>query len=187
MLLFSSSIFFGATVTALEDEESIDVVGQVPGCVFEFNVRPEKRIPQTNHWQNQYLITFYKSATDLFYYQFNVATDQFGIAQVDLCNENLDFETGNYDVVIKGLSHLSRRYDEQLLFYDHYMPLDYSVVNLQLSGDLNEDNRVSLLDLEIIKNDIYGTTIKNDLNRDGVVNSLDISNLIFNLDLEGEE
>lgn len=185
-LLFFIISLLSVKISALTDSEDIVIIGQVPGCELEFNIKPEKRIPAINHWMNQYELTLYKSSTNNFYYQFNLVTDQFGHSTIDLCSESLDFEATDYDVIVKGFSHVSRKYNNQTLFADHLTVLPFDTINLQLAGDLNDDNFVNTSDLSIIEGDIYNNTIKNDLNRDGVVNSLDISNLIFNLGEVGE-
>lgn len=97
--------------------------------------------------------------------------------------------SGNYDITVKGYSHLARLASNINL--DKFIQVDFTN-NGQTplySGDINMDsgdNKVNALDISILVNNFSTSNVRSDLNQDGVVNSIDISNLLTNFNLVGD-
>ncbi|GEM_PF-6246980 len=97
--------------------------------------------------------------------------------------------SGNYDVTVKGYSHLARLASNINL--DKFIQVDFTNNGQSplYSGDINMDsgdNKVNALDISILVNNFSTSNVRSDLNQDGVVNSIDISNLLTNFNFTGD-
>lgn len=169
-----------------KDYGSVDVRGKVN---FEpvVKVYPEKRIPTSNNWGNITVIDIRYPGTTTPIFTQVLESDTDGTAQMKPIDISM-VPPGNYDIGVKGYSHLREVFPD-FLFFSHEFNIDLTISGkMLLAGDTTSDNMINSLDLSyMIKNLYSGASIKNDLNRDGIVNSLDISNLATNLYLKGKE
>ena len=97
--------------------------------------------------------------------------------------------SGNYDITVKGYSHLARLASNINL--DKFIQVDFTNngQNPLYSGDINMDsgdNKINALDISILVNNFSTGNVRSDLNQDGVVNSIDISNLLTNFNVTGD-
>lgn len=107
---------------------------------------------------------------------------------------SIDFSSlspDNYDVFVKGESHLTRKLNDFAL-YSLLGTINISPNSSRylLAGDVNGvefgDDIVNSIDLSIVINDLDAFDLRSDLNRDNIVNALDLSALLNNLDVSGE-
>jgi len=155
-----------------------------PGLICKLNliVHPEKRIPKTGNW-GTLLTAFVYTGTQKIASAQARSNDQ-GLATFDFCAQNLTFAAGNYNIAIKGLSHLCRNFPGVYAFESDTQVVDLSLSNvLLLAGETSNvfDDKINSLDASTQIRYFYRTDDeKNDLNRDTKVNSLDFSNTVYN-------
>lgn len=180
------NFLFGSIFLHHASAQSVNVNAEV-AYTINIKVYPEKRIPITGNWMNQNTIQIR-----------NIGSSTPIITQVVNMNANGDgtmssvstvsLPPGNYDIAIKGYSHLRKVYSANL---------SSAVVNLNftgsgfemLAGDTSvfEDNYINSLDLSNISRQLYTSDLKNDLNRDTSVNALDLSNVSYNFYKSGDD
>lgn len=159
-------------------------------CSFKFSAYPEKRIPATGNWSELLDIQIYDPDTLSIIFDEQVMTNNLGEAIFPDCPGDLFTEGDQYDVIVKGESHLRHRYEA---FTFTNIPVLY--INLigeprLLAGDTDiptGDNDVDSNDVDENILHLYSVTNqRNDLNRDGEVNSLDLGNTLTNRGLTGD-
>lgn len=188
ILLFSLiSTFLLKSVNA-QSSGSVDVTANVYACVLRLTVYPEKRIPTTNNWQTNLDIQIHSLAGS---YLGTVlgSSNNLGVSVINTCDQSVSLAHDNYDLYVKGLSHLRMRFPNHELF--RLMQTDVNLTTLgQLlfAGETSNvyDNYINTLDISTQITTYQTTDNKNDLNQDGVVNVLDISNTITNYLLSGD-
>lgn len=176
-----------------EKVDSVDFTVGVSVKVSDliFKVYPEKRIPRENNWAT-YVDFKYKSSTGTIDYTTEgVQTNKYGVGTLTFGpTANLMYD--RYGVYIKGISHLTRRYEpielSTSLFFIDFTVFPYNINNNLLAGDTHRsrDDLINSLDLSWLLIHLSTDDYVNDLNQDGLVNSLDLSNLLYNLSKEGD-
>lgn len=179
--------FFDLQTKALEDYDNVTVFTQVN---FNCTIRifPEKRIPRTGHWMNQNIIEIRQVGTTTPLVTQVVEMDANGEGVLNPIDP-ISLPPGNYDIAIKGYSHL-REVFSNYPFTQNTIYFDLSLTGRELfAGDTSvaSDNYVNSLDISNNVRNVYTSDLKNDLNRDGVVNSLDMSNIVTNLYMNGQQ
>ena len=189
ILIVSSFIFSNSKILAFTynpNDNTVEVTSTVPPCVVTITVKPEKRIPQVNHWTNSTNFIINNSLAQQVY-AFSAIADENGQTTIDLCANNILLKPGVYSFNVKGFSHISKIFDNISTFNYQHTFIDLSANEERLlAGDTNDDNIVNNLDISKTIQYLYSDDIKNDLNRDGQVNSLDITNEISNLNKVGD-
>jgi hypothetical protein len=151
-------------------------------CKLNLIVYPEKRIPRTENWDTQLIIYIYKDAQKIA--SATASSNNLGEATFDFCPQNLTFEAGNYDIAIKGLSHLCKYFQGIRAFENDSQVINLTLNNqVLLAGETSNifDDKINSLDASTQIRAFYKTNDeKNDLNQDGKVNSLDFSNTVYN-------
>jgi hypothetical protein len=169
--------------------EGVNVGASVEACLLRLKVYPEKRIPPTGNWGTDLTVNIYDS-NDVAYVNFTTTTDDLGFSPyIDICDLlGPPPQVGQYDLVVKGLSHLRSRYSSVTLFNQSQTSIDLTTEPPLLAGETGmiSDDFINGLDLSTQVKTLYTNNNKNDLNQDGIVNSLDISNSIYNLYMQGE-
>jgi len=161
--------------------QSVNINATVPSCIFNFTVKPEKRIPRINNWGTILSIQIYKNGQQVF--NTSVNTDIFGKGSINVCLKNFYPTPGNYDFYLRGYSHLLKKYYNISAFSSYTTYVDFSSNNAYLTAGETSvifDNFINALDLSTQIRNMYTTDYKNDLNQDGQVNALDLSITIGN-------
>lgn len=172
---------------AVVSPTSVTMVFQLTGGVSEFNViaHPEKRSPAVGNWSLPSNLKLFQTGSSIPSYEFNFVTDNQGTMDV----EAPQVTAGNYNFLLKGVSHLSKRLNN-LSFQNDSLLLDYTdggTFSL-LAGDVHssKDDYVNGLDLSATVIKLYSAFLDADLNLDGYVNGMDLSMVVSNLYLSGE-
>lgn len=159
-------------------------------CNIRFLVYPEKRIPAVGNWSEQLQIQIYDPDTDSIVFNEAILSTNLGEAVSSVCPVELFTEGDQYDVLIKGFSHLRHRYNAVTFTGIPNLYIDLSSGPRLLAGDTDlpvGDNNVDNDDVDQIILNLYSVTNqRNDLNRDGKVNSLDLGNALTNKGLVGD-
>ncbi|MFA7300689.1 MAG: hypothetical protein WC069_00025 [Candidatus Shapirobacteria bacterium] len=167
----------GATDTA-----TATVSATIPFCP-QIIVTPEKRIPPSNNNSIEITVDIRPKNGSNLYSNTIIANDQ---GKAPLCPLPSTIIPGNYDVLVKGLSHLRR------IFPDVYFGGAGSSIDLNtpvlFAGDSHPsaDNYINSLDIAYEINHIYTQDLRADLNRDHIVNSLEFPTLISHLYQTGD-
>lgn len=169
------------------NEENGDVKGTVTVSAYvpyntQILVDPEKRVPPTGNDSVEVEIQFRSVGSPTPIYSTTVTTDSSGLTP-GLSLDPMLLPDGNYDIAIKGISHLNKLFSNVTL-----APLmDLSVPQLY-AGDSHpsSDNYVNSIDISYEIINLYNSDVRADLNRDGKINSLDLSIQIYNLYEYGE-
>lgn len=161
------------------------------GCVLNFTVRPENRVPATGNWGTQVQLRIYDTGNTLLD-EIDTVTNSLGEASVDLCARDTFLSGGDYEFRAKGLSHLRKNFGTFTGFSSAFTTIDLSqgtTVLLEAGETSNTfDNEINTLDLVVQIADYKSTTDElTDLNQDGVVNSLDYSATITNFGTQGDD
>jgi cysteine-rich repeat protein len=144
------------------------------GVKITFTAYPEKRLPANGNWQNSYNVSILSKTNGQSVFSGNLETNSQGIGTIVVPN----ISTGNYDIALKGISHL------RIIIPDVNINGDTSVDATNraiLAGDVQGDNFVNALDISVVVSHLYSGNTVSDLNRDGIVNALDVSILLNNL------
>ncbi len=151
-------------------------------CQLNLIVHPEKRIPRTGNWGTLLIVYIYKDNQKIA--SATARSNDQGAATFDFCPQNITFEPGNYNIAIKGLSHLCQYFQGVRAFDNDTDVVDLTTNNqILFAGETSNifDDKINSLDASTQIRAFYSTNDeKNDLNRDGKVNSLDFSNTIYN-------
>jgi competence protein ComGC len=166
--------------------EEIVINASIKMIDFQIKVYPEKRVPSTNNWDTIIDFKVNNSGNTSTYLQKSLATNNLGIVNYILAPvENIP--GGNHIVYIKGISHLTKRYNN-IPFVTQHENIDFTPYGDLLAGDTNpvNDNVINSLDLSTLIIRLNTGDYINDLNQDTTVNSLDLSIQIFNLYKTGD-
>lgn len=163
--------------------KSLTVSAKV-GMNLNAYIKPEKRIPIEGNDSLKVAISIKKNGNEVYYGE-TIADSEGFIAFPGI--EEAYLSQALYDIDIKGLSHLKRRYSK-ILGSRIYEMLDLRFPELK-AGDahISSDNYVNGLDIAYLTNHIYGNDLRSDQNRDGIINSLDYSITISNLYVNGDD
>lgn len=164
------SILGTTTVTASIDTSCLGVT---------IKITPENRIPPTGNNALEINVDIRQPNSQQSLYNLTLGTDNNG--QGFFCIPPGTISPGNYDVYVKGLSHLRRIFPQREFISDN-TTLDIRNPVLW-AGDSHptSDNYVNSMDIsyEILK--IYTSDLRADLNRDSIVNSLEFPTLLSHL------
>ena len=183
LLLASTLLWASVQVLGLSTSTSISLeIKASLLCKLNLIVHPEKRIPRTGNWGTLLIVYIYKDAQKIA--SATARSDDQGAATFDFCPQNITFDAGNYNISIKGLSHLCKYFPQVRAFDSDSQIVDLTVGNkVLLAGETSNvfDDKINSLDASTQIRAFYSTNDeKNDLNRDEKVNSLDFSNTIYN-------
>lgn len=176
------------TVKVKAASQQVNISASVYTCNLTLTVRPEKRIPVLNNWSNNNFIEIYNSSNNLVA-SFNMNMNNFGIASIDLCANNIFLNEGTYNFYVRGFSHLRKLFPNVFTFNLQNVNLNLTGTNnFLLAGEISNtfDNTINSLDISRLISKIYTNDIKSDLNRDGIVDFLDINIIIVNFFKNGE-
>lgn len=167
--------------------EDVVVSGFIRLQQIIFKVYPEKRHPSTHHWSTYVNFQVQTLSTHALVFQrSSVVTDSEGIGIIELASgENIP--DGYYSVYLKGISHLSRRYDN--IHFDQISEeYDFTPFGDLLAGDTHasQDDFINSLDISILLTSLNSGNYVCDLNQDSLVNSLDLSNQLYNISEWGD-
>lgn len=169
-------------------DNQVTVTANVQSCIFQLEVRPEKRIPATNNWGTLVTVDVF-SASNVYIGSVQANSNNAGVAEFDLCASGLPLTGGTYRLYVRGFSHLRRNYGLQSGFTTAQTYINLVPIGTMFTGETSViyDNYINTLDISTQIGSMYSTSsIKNDLNRDGTVNVLDIANTITNFYLAGQ-
>jgi len=195
-ILLSSGLFFFAKKINSQISGSVNVSVNLPDWppIINFSVIPEKRIPLTGNNSTNAVLEVRELGTTNVLVSFSpLITDNNG----DYTGLTLtSIIRGNYDLVIKGYSHLKKKLTVNgLLPGDYNSKVEFGTV---LIGDVkitamlpNGDNQVNSLDMGYLVSQ-WGTgdtgvsENRSDVDENGIVNSLDMGKVIANYGLNGD-
>lgn len=143
-------------------------------------IDPEKRIPPTGNDSVDLQIEFRTPDSSVSIFSTNATADLNGVVVMP----PLALSPGQYDIAIKGISHLRNLYQDITL--SPTIDLSYEVLP---AGDSHptSDNFVNSIDVSYEVINLYEGNVRADLNRDGMVNSLDLATQISHLYQYGDE
>lgn len=158
----------------------VTISASVDYCPYVI-ITPQNRIPPTNNNSLEINVGIRDVGSALDLWTTTVTTDNTGTAS--LCPIGAStLPNTNYDVAIKGLSHLRRLFSNLNLHNGNTYVLDLRSPVL-FAGDSHPtaDNYVNSLDVSYEILNLYTSDLRADLNRDSIVNSLEFPTLISNL------
>jgi hypothetical protein len=169
-------------------QEDVEIRAYIKMQEIKFKVYPEKRHPSTGNWSTHADFKVLEPTETIPTFERDlVHTDSSGIGTIQL-EHSENVPEGHYSVLIKGISHLTKRYDDIHFskiaeYYD--FTLDYDDL---LAGDTHDsrDNFVNSLDISTLIRNLNTNNYVNDLNQDSQVNSLDLSNQVYNISKFGD-
>lgn len=154
---------------------------------FDVLAYPEKRVPPEGNWGMASRLDIYEIGESAPKYSFDIVTDDQGAVSIDL---DETFESGVYDVVLKGISHLSKRLEDVDMTNFNDLVLDFTENGTfyLFAGDVqsSKDDYINSLDVSAILGMLYLNNIDGDLNLDSSVNALDLSVVMRNLQKRGD-
>jgi cysteine-rich repeat protein len=154
---------------------------------FDVQAYPEKRVPAEGNWGLASTLTLYETGQTTPKYTFDFQTDDQGLVTIDLPDP---FDPALYTVLIKGVSHLSKRIEgvDMRVFNDLVLDFTLNGAFYLIAGDVHpsKDDYVNALDISSIVSMLYGGDVNGDLNLDTTVNALDLSVLVGNLYKAGD-
>jgi cysteine-rich repeat protein len=153
---------------------------------FKIKARPEKRVNPQNNWGLSSQIRFYSQSKKQVIYTATVQINNVGWGEITIP----DLPDGNYDISIKGRSHLTKIIRNTQITGTATFTLDFTFGETfyLLAGDVHEskDDFVNALDITATVHALYTADLDADLNRDDMVNALDIAITVNNLYKNGE-
>lgn len=167
----------------LSDQDDITVTASVPSCIIEVTARPEDRIPPVGNWDTTLTINV-KTLSDLDVINFSGNSNSQGTLVYDLCANNQSVPSGNYNLYVRGLSHLRRKFPNVSAFTNYSSSVLFTAASQYLSAGETSivfDNFINGLDLSTLVIALGSGDNQNDLNQDGLVNALDLSVTVKNL------
>lgn len=166
--------------------DSVTITASIRLQELKFKVYPEKRVPKTNNWSTVTDFKVRDSTTSEIYLHQVLTTNKQGAGVIHPTPSEF-IPAGFHSVLIKGVSHLAKRYDG-IEFEHQYENYDFTPYGDLLAGDTHRsnDNFINSLDVSTLIGKLNTSDYKNDLNQDTQVNSLDLSNQIFNLSKYGD-
>jgi hypothetical protein len=173
---------------ATDFEDSVNVSAVIRLQEIRFRVFPEKRQPPINNWASHVDFWVTNSSGYTVFDRNLVPTDQYGLGVMEV-DRTENISSGYYSVYVKGISHLTKRYDN-IYFSKIAEYYDFTVGEDDLlAGDTHDsrDDYINSLDISTLINALNTGNYVNDLNQDSIVNSLDLSNQVFNISTAGDE
>jgi cysteine-rich repeat protein len=149
-------------------------------CIIETGVRititvyPEKRLPSSGNWQNSYAVNITNRTNGESVYRGNLETNSQGTGSIVIPS----ISDGNYDIALKGISHLRVIIPNVSINADAQVNATDRII---FAGDVQGDNFINALDISVVVSHLYSGNVVSDLNRDSIVNALDVSILLSNL------
>lgn len=151
--------------------------------------KPEKRVPKTggNYAANASLL-FYNAVTKELVHTMAISINDAGTSTV----QDTAIPTGNFEVVLKGESHLAKRIVGVSIENGFDTTLDFTEAGAfyLLAGDVQgtglKDNFVDILDISAEDIKFNSHDLVFDLNRDGIVDVLDMSAVLVNYNKDGD-
>lgn len=151
--------------------------------------KPEKRVPKTggNYAANASLL-FYDAVTKVLAHSMAISINDAGTSTI----QDTAIPTGNFEVVLKGESHLAKRIVGVSIENGYDTTLDFTEVGVfyLLAGDVQgtglKDNFVDILDISAEDIKFNSHDLIFDLNRDGIVDVLDMSAVLVNYNKNGD-
>lgn len=171
----------------IEEIEGIVITASIKLKEIKFRVYPEKRVPSTFNWSTIADFKVKNQVNSTLLLQKVVTTNNSGQGTITLGpSENIP--SGNHSVLIKGISHLAKRYNNTP-FFKQLEDFDFTPHGDLLAGDTHSsnDNVINSLDISSLISRLNTGDYINDLNQDSFVNSLDLSMQIYNLYKIGDE
>lgn len=175
------------TEVKIEEIEGIVITANINLKEIKFKVYPEKRVPSTLNWSTIADFKVRNQVSSALLLQKVVTTNNSGQGTITLGpSENVS--SGNHSVLIKGISHLAKRYNN-VPFFKQFEDFDFTPYGDLLAGDTHSsnDNTINSLDISTLIIRLNTGDYINDLNQDSLVNSLDLSMQIYNLYKIGDE
>ncbi len=166
--------------------ENIEVSATLPYYI-KVITDPEKRIPPTNNDSLEINFELRERTTTNVLHTEVVTSDNQGKAELTPVSSN-SIPHDNYDISIKGLSHLRKNFTNKEVGPENTIILDLTHDPL-LAGDSHPtaDNYINGMDISYEVINLYTNDLRGDLNRDTTINSLDLSILINNLYKVGDD
>ena len=180
---YNRPVYYTAFAYDLVGNYSSGAVAQATIVVpITLNIKawPEKRWPRTGNWSTRATVDLRELGVPTVLYSENATTTNAGLGTAEFT----DATVRNYDVSVKGLSHLRKIVRGASIVADtNYIDFTFGETFYILAGDTHpsSDNLVNSLDLSVVLNDLNSSDEVSDLNRDSQVNSLDINILLANL------
>lgn len=172
-------------VLSVTDSKTVTVTGDIPH-IIAIKIKPESRIPPAGNDELPLEIEIRPPGSLIPVTTLAVTANSVGDASLGTIS-SVTLPPGNYDVAIKGLSHLRKVFPNQ--DFDGPVIRTYTLTLPQLpAGDANPtaDNYVNSLDVSYLTLMLYENDIRADLTHDGIVNSLDYAALLRNLSTAGD-
>ncbi|MBN2100489.1 hypothetical protein JW710_01145 [Candidatus Dojkabacteria bacterium] len=186
-------LFQVAKPTTKDDEEEVlqadvEIRAFIRMQEIVFRVHPEKRHPDLHHWSTYADFTIENPSDGSTVYHWDaVLTDHTnGDGRIELDPTEV-VNSGVYNILIKGRSHLSKRY-EGIVLEDISETLDFTPYGDILAGDTHNsrDDFINSLDISTLIIQLGTGNYVCDLNQDSQVNSLDLSNQVYNIGKAGD-
>lgn len=167
--------------------DTVNVTTDINTCIWNLTVLTEKRIPTTGNWGTNVDIDIY-DISDTYVDTLTGTTDANGDVVFDLCSSGIAIPPGQYDIYVRGTSHLRKNYANKNTFDLVESTLDLSPYGDLVAGETSVffNNQINALDISTQLSNYFTADNKNDLNQDGVVNIFDISSTVQKLYLNGE-
>ncbi len=168
------------------EAETVHITASIKMQDFQLTVYPEKRVPPTNNWSTIIDFRIVNSSNGNLLFQTNLTTNNLGTTTYILGPAE-DIPSGNHRVYIKGISHLTKRYDN-IPFQQQHENFDFTPYGDLLAGETNHanDDFVNSLDISSLVSEFLTADYTNDLNQDSIVDHDDIEIQIFNLYTAGD-
>lgn len=188
ILLFAPTVMGLYGFSLVKSQEDVTIEANVGSCILEVKVYPEKRIPATGNWDTFVTAELYLSETNFFVGSITVESNQYGNATFQICEQGFLVSDADYDLYLRGASHLFRYYGSFRMFDDSLTFLDLKEEPPLLAGEtsIRFDNFINTLDVSTQITRLETVDYINDLNQDGEVNILDLSNTITNYLISGD-
>jgi len=169
----------------LGTEDSL-VVSAVLPYYISVKIKPEERIPSINNDKLEINIKINIAGSPNSTIDETLTTDSSGFTDLTAVDPST-FTAGNYDIYIKGSSHLTTKFPNEpigpVAISDHDLTF-----NVLRAGDSHPvaDDYINSLDISYIINQFGTNNLQADLNRDGIVNETDLNILLKNLYKTGD-
>ncbi len=162
-----------------------------PQVLIKFYAKPEKRKPFNNPiFTMPGMFEIRKTGTTEKLAEISFETNDDGYGEVEVPAVFLPNWPGDYDIAVKGISHLRKVIGPKELIIDEENNVDFtsSLPFFLIAGDVQfqKDNYINALDLAAIEWEIYTDDIDADLDWNGTINGLDLNIAEFNIYKSGD-
>lgn len=179
--VFINGALYDTYTISVGGDNSVVISGQI-NYRLRFRVYPEKRTPSFGNFSNVYLLQIINPITNTIVYQKSgIVADNNGEFEEFIPSQYLPH--GIYKVRIKGISHLSKDFNNVQIKNNTNFYNFTSGGNFLLAGDTSviEDDLINSLDISRLEKTLFTNILRSDLNKDGYVNSLDMSIQAYNI------